>query len=62
MATLESNPRGSRYVAEAPGGVPGYELSSKYGFVGVTWAADSPGVYDDGLNEHGLSVAQNQLD
>jgi len=62
MATLESNPRGSRYAAEAPDGTPGYTWTSKYGFVGVTWAADSPGVYDDGLNERGLSVAQNQLD
>ncbi len=26
------------------------------------WSASTPGVYDDGMNEHGLSVAQNQLD
>jgi len=62
MATLESNPRGSKFVAEAPGGARGHSWTSKYGFVGVTWEAGSPGVYDDGLNEHGLSVAQNQLD
>ena len=28
----------------------------------MTWSKDTPGVYDDGMNEHGLTVAQNQLD
>ena len=64
MATLETVARGTRFQAEAPQPSNGTGMSwhTKYGFVGVTWSAESPGVYDDGLNEHGLSVAQNQLD
>jgi penicillin V acylase-like amidase (Ntn superfamily) len=63
IATLEANPCGQSWAADAPG-KPGGGLrwTNKYGFVGVTWSAATPGVYDDGLNEHGLSVAQNQLD
>ena len=63
IATLEVNARNRSYTSDAPdtrGG--GLSWRNKYGFVGVTWAADTPGVYDDGMNEHGLSVAQNQLD
>ena len=62
-ATLEVNPRNRSWVSDAPdasGG--GLRWRNKYGFVGVTWSADTPGVYDDGMNERGLSVAQNQLD
>eukprot|EP00937_MAST-01D_sp_MAST-1D-sp2_P003709 g3709.t1 len=62
MATLETVPRGTRFTATAPSGAAGLSWASRYGFVGVTWAAEDPGVYDDGMNEHGLSVAQNQLD
>ena len=65
MATLEANPRGLLWKADAPGpdgAGRGMHWENKYGFVGVTWDGEMPGVYDDGLNEHGLSVAQNQLD
>ena len=66
LATLEVNARGRSFAADAPDGMggagAGLRWRNKYGFVGVTWAASTPGVYDDGLNERGLSVAQNQLD
>jgi penicillin V acylase-like amidase (Ntn superfamily) len=62
-ASLEVNARSRSWVSDSPkisGG--GLRWDNKYGFVGITWAVDTPGVYDDGMNEHGLSVAQNQLD
>ena len=66
LATLEVNARGRSFAADAPDGMggagAGLRWRNTYGFVGVTWAASTPGVYDDGLNERGLSVAQNQLD
>lgn len=68
MATLEVNARNRSWVADAPtiggfnGTAKGLKWRNRLGFVGVTWAAADKGVYDDGLNEAGLSVAQNQLD
>jgi len=64
LATLEVVPRGRKFISEAPpaGAKVGHQWMNRYGFIGATWSAETPGVYDDGMNEHGLSVAQNQLD
>jgi penicillin V acylase-like amidase (Ntn superfamily) len=59
VATLEVNPRGKEWVSDAPAGAKqGLQWVNKYGFVGATWSSATPGCYDDGMNEHGLSVAQ----
>jgi penicillin V acylase-like amidase (Ntn superfamily) len=62
-ASFEVNARNKTWVSDAPGkDGGGLSWRNKYGFVGATWSSETPGVYDDGMNEHGLSVAQNQLD
>ena len=55
IATIEVNPRGQRWVSDAPG-TPngGLRFTNQIGFLGATWSSSTPGVYDDGLNEHGL--------